>query len=160
MNRSSIKALVSVLFFGAGLVSSSPAFAGDVYQSQLERISLDSHYDTDRPVDKGEVVLDFASRQVRLSLGSSSLCPRGRLCIMPVRPLIALELPMTGVKKDACGVVTVTAARGDQTIEVVDHASSTCIRLANQAPTVITFREQGVSESVFEGGKLEAVDPR
>lgn len=79
------------------------------------------------------ITVDYSNSKARLMVVSESTCPVGMACAIAMPAPLIVELPITSVESDDCGIVTVTAQQDSrpvdgslQELKVTDASQMTC----------------------------------
>lgn len=132
------------IILAAALSISAVAFAAEQKEGKatLEYTIKSAKYAQGhvKNAEYGTLTLDYANQSVKLFVSEKSSCKVGRPCPAVVRAL-SVELPISSVETDACGIRHVTAMKDDrvvdgimQKIKVSDSSDMTCRTFAAVVP--------------------------
>lgn len=120
------------LFFAAALLVSATSFATTGIKSYVVTKATFAASHVVNP-GRGNVVLNYDTSTITLEVQKLTPCKPGQLCSQIAYMPLFVELPITSIETDSCGIRRVTASKdqrpvdGDlQTITVIDPSEMTC----------------------------------
>ena len=148
--------------------SGTSAFAGDIFESTLHRVSLDPRLvqDAAQAPESGKVTIDLTTSEVTLSLDSPGSCRGTALCLARSQSAIGLRLPIVSVDLDECGAKRILASNEVQSLLVIDNTVATCPRITILPPTSVSLKSRESAEngdaielnSTFDGERIKSVE--
>ena len=170
-----MKKLMTIAILGLALIEAS-AFATSIKPekvgAEFTRMKLDSQLNYGEIIG-GSIAVDYYGQQAKLTLDpQQAICaPESFACPRYYRAPIQIELPITSVTTDACGVIHIEASKdlravdGDlQQLFITDYSETRC-RYLVIAPTVVEYKTLSagmggnivVTTSSFYANQLEAL---